>query len=174
LLQAFATVHTRHPSAVLAIAGRGDLQAKLQEMITSLGLEKNVSLLGQRGDARRLMGAADIYVNASLREGTPVSVLEAMAERLPIAATQVGETPYLLEPGAGLLSPPGQPAALAAILNLLLDSPELRASFGQAAFERVQAHYSRPTWCRSLLELYSQVTPKAAAYLDSSPLPWQP
>lgn len=165
LITAFVRVHDRHQAAFLAIAGEGDLRPQLEAQVNNLGLQKNVALLGQRDDARRLMAAADIYVNASLREGTPVSVLEAMAAGLPIAATQVGEIPFLLPPGAGLLSPAGQPPALAAILNLLLDSAELRARLGAAALARVQTHYSRAAWRQNLLELYAQVTPKAREYL---------
>jgi glycosyltransferase involved in cell wall biosynthesis len=165
LLAAFALVHAEHPQAVLVIAGGGDLLPGFQAQIASLGLQEQVFMLGRRNDVPRLLAAADVYVNSSHWEGTPVSVLEAMAAGLPVTATTVGENPYLLAEGVGLLVPPHQPAALASALNSLLASSARRAELGQAALNRVSQVYSRETWRRSLLELYTELTPQAAPYL---------
>ena len=143
---------------------------ELQSRIHDLGLTNHVFLLGTRDDTLRLMSAADIYINSSHWEGTPVSVLEAMAAGLPIVATQVGENPHLLASNAGLVVPPRNPEALATALCTLLESPDLRHQFGRAAADRVKTHYSREVWRRKLLELYSLVTPKASVYLKSDSL----
>lgn len=165
LIAAFALVHAEHPQAALVIAGGGDLLPKFRAQVDSLGLQEQVFMLGRRNDVSRLLAAADVYVNSSHWEGTPVSVLEAMSAGLPVTATTVGENPYLLAEGVGLLVPPHQPAALAGALNSLLASPALRAELGQAALARVSQVYSRETWRRSLLELYAELTPQAAPYL---------
>jgi glycosyltransferase involved in cell wall biosynthesis len=166
LLKAFAELHLSHPLAVLAIAGGGDLQDELQKQINHLGVQGSALLLGDRQDARRLMAAADIYINSSHIEGTPVSVLEAMSAGLPVIATDVGETPFLLDEGAGLLVPPQQPDAIERALRSLLDSAEYRRSFSQSALARVSRVYSRRVWRKKMLELYAQVTPVAQSYLD--------
>jgi len=165
LIHAFAKVHSIHPEAVLAIAGRGRLLDKLSELVNQLGLQENILLLGVRNDARRLMGAADIYVNSSHREGTPVSILEAMAVGLPIVATTVGENSYLLKNNVGILVPSSQPELLADGLQRLLTSPEIRESLSKAARERVINEYTREAWRRNLLALYAQVSPRANEYL---------
>ena len=165
LLEAFAVVHAQYPEAALVIAGRGKLIDGLTARMQELGLAGSVFLLGMRNDVPRLLDATDIYVNSSHWEGTPVSVLEAMAASLPVVATTVGENPYLLDKGAGMLVPPHQPQELASALIDLLASPEKRTALGQSARERVQRYYSRETWCRSLLDLYAQITPKAIPYL---------
>jgi alpha-1,6-mannosyltransferase len=92
-------------------------------------------------------------------------VLEAMAAGLPIVATKVGESPYLLDDSSGLLVSPHQPQELANALSTLLSSPEKCAQLGQVASDRMRRYYSRETWRRSLLDLYAQITPKAKPYL---------
>jgi len=171
LVDAFALVHARAgcESAVLVIAGGGVLMEELATQVRQLKLEEQVFLLGQREDVTQLLEAADLYVNSSHWEGTPVSVLEAMACGLAVVATSVGESPNLLEQGrAGLLVSPGQPQELAVAVISLLDSPEKGHEFGQAARKRVEQYYSRATWTRKLLELYAQLSPKAEQYLTKA------
>jgi glycosyltransferase involved in cell wall biosynthesis len=165
LFEAFARVQVEYPDAALMIAGAGKLQEQFQQQIHSLGLDGHVFLLGLRNDARRLMAAADLYVNSSHWEGTPVSVLEAMATGLPIIATNVGENPYLLADGAGMIVPARQPDELAGALKILLGSTEKRAEYSRAALRRVENHYSRAAWRNSLLSLYARTTPAAIPYL---------
>lgn len=166
LIKAFAAVHPDHPTTALVIAGGGKLREPLQEQINRLGIQSCTFLLGARDDARRLMAAADIYVNASHFEGTPVSVLEAMSAGLPVIATTVGEAPFLLEEDAGLLVPPQQPEAIEGALRSLLESPERCRSLSRSAIERVNRVYSRRVWRKSILELYAQVTSVAQSFLD--------
>ena len=156
LFEAFAQVHPSYPNCTLVIAGGGDLQEDLQSRIHDLGLEQDILLLGSRDDARQLMGAADIYVNSSHWEGTPVSVLEAMATGLPVIATRVGENPYLLAESAGLLVAPHQPCELAEAFKVLLASSAEREKFARAGLERVTRYYSREAWRDSLLRLYAK------------------
>lgn len=167
LLDAFKIVHLVRPTATLVIAGGGMLKEEkdLVAHLTELDLQNDVFLLGSRNDVPRLLAAADVYVNSSLREGTPVSVLEAMAAGLPIIATAVGENPFLLSREAGILVPPGQPEKLAAAIIFLLDSPQKRIELGSAARIRIKENYERTTWSRSLLSLYGEVIPEAKEYL---------
>jgi glycosyltransferase involved in cell wall biosynthesis len=165
LLEAFVTVRAQFPDAALVIAGGGSKLEDLKLQIERLGMQNHIFLLGRRNDAPRLLVSADIYVNSSHWEGTPVSVLEAMAAGLPIIATKVGESPHLLNEDSGVLVLPHQPQELADALIALLASPEKRAQLGQIAYERMRRYYSGETWRRSLLDLYAQITPKAKPYL---------
>lgn len=167
LIDAMWLVHEKFPSAILAIAGDGDLLNELSAHIAQLGLEGTILLLMERKDVPHLLAAADIYVNSSHWEGTPVSVLEAMAAGLPVVATAVGESPYLLAQNVGLLVPDHSPAELADALLSLLASQEERQKFGELARKRIEQSYTRDAWMRSLLNLYSELTPKAKPYLSS-------
>lgn len=165
LLDAFKIIHSVQPNAVLVIAGGGVLRDDLIRHLHKLDLQNDVFLLGLRNDVPRLLASADIYVNSSHWEGTPVSVLEAMSAGLPVVATTVGENPYLLSQEAGLLVPPNQPEKLSAAIIFLLDSPQKRAEFGLTARTRIKENYGRAAWCRNILSLYAKILPKANEYL---------
>jgi len=165
LLQAFALVRKKHSNAALAIAGAGRQREVLEAQVRALGLDGHAFLLGQRDDAPSLLAVADVYVNSSLLEGTPVSVLEAMAAGLPIVATSVGDTPYLLESDAGILVPPAQPEKMAEALIELLTNSAQRDALGKSAKARAQEKYSPRVWTRNLLTYYAKFTPTAQEHL---------
>ena len=165
LLDAFKIVLEKNPRAALVIAGGGNLKDGLVAHIEKLGLQNDVFLLGLRHDIPQLLAAADVYVNSSYWEGTPVSVLEAMSAGLPIVGTTVGENPYLLEQEAGLLVSPGQPRELAAALITLLDSPSAGKKFGAKARSRIEQEFSREAWIRRILDLYIKIVPSAEVHL---------
>ena len=153
LLNAFSIVHAQSPDAVLIIAGGGSLMDDLTAQVKKLGLDGCVKMLGARTDVSRLLASADIYVNSSHREGTPVSVLEAMSAGLPVVATNVGENPYLLDADTGIIVPPHHPEKLASALISLINSDELRTRYGNSARERIKNYYSRDAWRKKLLKI---------------------
>lgn len=166
LLQAFALVREHFPQAALAIAGGGTLTEQLKSQIEDLGLEGDAFLLGLRNDVPRLLAAGDIYANASHWEGTPVSVMEAMAAGLPVLATAVGDTPRILASGTGVLVEPNNPQGLAEGIIQLLEDPVKRRRLGEAARMRIVRNYSREIWRENVLNLYARVTPAAGSYLN--------
>lgn len=157
LLRAFATVHQSYPEACLLIAGSGPEHDALTAAATSLGLRDHAQLLGGRADPERLLGAADIFVSSSRWEGLPLAVLEAMAARLPVVATSVGDIPRVLTENTGLLVPPDDTRALAAELERLLGDAGLRRDLGQRARARIEGEYSVEAWCERLLAIYADV-----------------
>jgi glycosyltransferase involved in cell wall biosynthesis len=166
LLSAFKIIHSTHPRAALVIAGGGDLRDDLIKLVDEFGLHNDVFLLGSRHDVPKILAAADIYVNSSLWEGTPVSVLEAMSAGLPIVATTVGENPYLLSLGKGILVPPSEPEKIASAIISLLDSPQMCIELGRAARLSIQENHGRNSWRRNILTLYAKILPEANEYLE--------
>ncbi len=165
LIEGFSKLHKNGVQAMLVIAGGGSIEAKLNDQIKLLGLQSCVKLLGPRNDVPDLLGSADVYINTSLIEGTPVSVLEAMSASLPVIATRVGENPYLLANDAGILINPADPDEIAEALSVILGSAELRNKYGRSGRDRVEKFYDSKGWTRNLLDLYSKITPKAQPYL---------
>lgn len=120
--------------------GHGELD-RILEAIRDLGLDDRVRLLGHLSEPEivSLLQRADVHLQASLSEGMPTAILEAMACGLPVVATDVGGTREVLTDGdEGLLVAPRDPDALAAALHLLWSEPERRRSLGRAGRARVE------------------------------------
>jgi glycosyltransferase involved in cell wall biosynthesis len=95
-----------------------------------------VRFFGWRRDLEAVFGDLDVVVNSSRNEGTPVSLIEALAAGRPVVATRVGGTPDLVGDGTyGSLVPPADPRALAIAVLQALEAPAeaaARARRGQA------------------------------------------
>jgi glycosyltransferase involved in cell wall biosynthesis len=124
LLESFRLVRQVWPQAVLWIAGSGPEEERLRQIAG-----QGVHFLGHRTDVRRLLQRSDLFVLSSSWEGQPLSMLEAMAEAVPVVATQVGGVPEIVQSGVnGILVAPGDPEALSrAMLSCLHDPSRARA-----------------------------------------------
>lgn len=123
----------------LAIVGDGPLLSKITEKVAAAGLQEVVWLPGSRTDIAELMAGFDVFALPSIAEGTPVTILEAMACGLPVVASNVGGIPEVVEQQAsGLLVPPSDAAALAAALARYVQDPQLAARHGAAGRLRVE------------------------------------
>lgn len=161
LISAFASVHSRHPDVILAIAGGGGMgEEYYQEQARSLGLNGSVRFLGYREDISVLLGASDIYVNSSHWEGLSVAMLEAMSAGIPVLATRVGDAPYLLADGRGVLVPPGDMESLARQFSYLLEDPHARKELGEKGRAYVEKYHSVEAWVDALLRLYTSLMGK--------------
>jgi glycosyltransferase involved in cell wall biosynthesis len=137
------------------IVGFGPEREKLQALIDDLDVAREVWLLGQRRDVPDVIGALDVAVLASRREGSPLAVMEYMAGAAPIVATAVGGIPELIEDGVhGLLVTPRDPAELAAGIKRLLDDRPLAIRLGRAARERQRANFDLDVVVSRLERLY--------------------
>jgi glycosyltransferase involved in cell wall biosynthesis len=142
----------------VVIAGRGEEEAALRRDAAALGLADRVHLLGFRDDVPDLLAAFDIYALPSFSEGQSLALIEAMAAGRPIVATAVGGNPELLGAGepAGLLVPPGDPAALAEALARLLARPAEAERLGAAARARARAEFSLAVMLGRYRALYAE------------------
>jgi glycosyltransferase involved in cell wall biosynthesis len=112
----------------------------LKALAAELGLDGVIDWKGAlpQDAVLALYRQADIFVPTALSDGTPVSLLEAMASGLPCIATNVGGVPeWLSDEVNGLLIPPGDVDILADRLLRLAADPELRAAYGARARRRV-------------------------------------
>lgn len=161
LLESLAVLR-RHRPVDLVIAGDGPLREQLVERTGELGIRPNVHFLGSRSDVSTLLSGFDVFAMSSEREGTPIALLEAMDAGLPAVATAVGGIPDLLADGAGMLTAPGDPEALAAGLERVLSDPTLGADLGRRARERVRRQFGFAATVRAWENLYAEL------YADSS------
>jgi colanic acid/amylovoran biosynthesis glycosyltransferase len=150
------------------LIGDGPDRDALTAQIRAAGLGESVRLLGVLPHDRlaERMRAADVLVAPSVpssdgrREGLPVVLMEAMATGLAVVASDLSGIPELVEDGVtGLLTPPGDPAAIAAALACLAREPELRRRLAAAGRERVQAEYDQDASAQRLVDLFRRHAP---------------
>ncbi|MDT5295440.1 MAG: hypothetical protein QOJ76_2320 [Acidobacteriota bacterium] len=103
------------------------------------------------------LGRIDVLVLPSYTEGTPLSIVEAMAQGIPVVATAVGGIPDMLGLDAGLLVPVGDVDELAGAMMRLAGDPALRASMGRAGRARYEETYSPQAVLPLLLETYQRL-----------------
>jgi glycosyltransferase involved in cell wall biosynthesis len=166
LLDALPPVLADHPELHVLLAGEGPLRAHLEQQAATGGMASRIHFLGNRRDLPRILAASDLFVLPSLWEGLPMALLEAMASRLPVVATNVSGSREVLADGeAGILAPPGDPRALTAAIAGLLSDPARAAAMGPAGRERVELHYSAAGQAARHAELYRERLGMAPATL---------
>lgn len=124
-LRAFAMLRTQCPDATLMLAGSGSQHSELSRLATLLG-DRGVRFVGSVTPEAMpaVYDTADIFVNSSVVDNQPVSILEAFAAGLSVVSTSVGDVPHMLREGeCGVLVPPDDAAALARALTALVADP---------------------------------------------------
>jgi glycosyltransferase involved in cell wall biosynthesis len=156
-LRAAQSLLGRFPEALFVLVGEGPARKSLAVLAQQLGIERSVIFTGQRRDLPGIYASLDVFVLASLNEGMPMTILEAMAAARAVVATRVGAIPRLVVPRTGLLVEPGEPAGLCdAVLRLLAD-PRLRHELGSRARERVAQVFSAEASAANYMKLYREL-----------------
>jgi glycosyltransferase involved in cell wall biosynthesis len=140
LVAAFAEVAAEHPQWQLEIAGEGPERAALERLIDQHHLDDQARLVGWLEDPSELLRRASIFALSSRYEGFPVSLLEAMAEGVPVVCADCDSGPreIVRHQIDGLLVPPEDPGALAQALKRLVVDHALRQAMATAASDVVE------------------------------------
>lgn len=144
LLQAVAGLRADWPDLTLTLIGDGPERAALEAQAATPALSGAVRFAGLQGaDAvAAALAEHDMLVLPSFAEGVPMVLMEALASRLPVVATQVGGVAELVRDGErGLLVPPGDAEALADAMARLLADPALGLRMGEAGHRFVATHH---------------------------------
>ena len=158
LLRAAPRLVEEFPTVAFLFVGSGSEQPALESLARELNLQDRVFLAGFRRDTPQAYASMDIFVLPSLQEALPLTVLEAMAAGLPIAASQVGDVGKIIVSGtSGLLVEPGSADAIYAALVQLLRDPALRNTLGTNARAAVNSSFSVQRMAAQYLELYESV-----------------
>ncbi len=154
LIRAFALVAPDFPQAQLWLVGEGSSLGAFEQLAEQSLPPGSFRFIPARPDLRPLYRQAGLLALSSRGESLPNVVLEAMASGLPVAATAVGGVPEIVTPAqTGWLAPPGDPAALAAVLGRMLANPEQCRAMGRAARRRVELDFS----LRAMVSRYEEV-----------------
>ena len=139
------------------VIGDGALRQSLEEQARSLGLESRVIFAGSRKDPEYFYPALDIVALTSLNEGTPLTLIEAMANARPIVATSVGGVVDLLGDERGILVPSGNEEAFATALSKLAADRQLQKDLGARGLEFVERVYRKERLVEDIKRLYGEL-----------------
>ncbi|MBL8701027.1 MAG: glycosyltransferase [Alphaproteobacteria bacterium] len=157
LVRCFAAADTAR-RARLVVAGEGPERPAIEAAAAAAGIADRVVLAGFVPQPARYLGCFDIFAISSDTEQFPISLVEAMAARLPAASTDVGDVRVILDPAnAPYVVGRGDEAALTAALAALIADGELRARIGAANRARVEREYSFARMCRTYDALFRDV-----------------
>ncbi len=155
LADSIGSIRDRIPTVRCLIAGEGKLRGEIDARIGVVGVGENVKLAGARSDISDLLHAADVFVLPSVREGFPVSLIEAMACGKAIVATDVGGIPDAITGGEnGILVSPGDTLALAEAVEKLLTDKDLAERLGRAALRTAAEKFGLQHIAQRIKDLY--------------------
>lgn len=143
------------------IVGEGPDRDQVLGTVDDLGLRDHVRLRGRLtpAEVRGRLHGADVLLHASLSEGIPNAVLEAMACGLPVVVTDCGGTREAVTDGeAGFVIPPRDPHRMAEVLSALWRDPALGRRMGEAGRSRVRSSFQLSEQLEQIATLYEEVT----------------
>ena len=160
-LTAIATIdeaRKHNPHIKLLIVGEGDQRESIEKEIQHRNVESNVVLAGNRNDIADLLAASDCFLMTSISEGIPLTIIEAMAARLPVISTAVGGIPEMITDGkSGFLSQAKDSASLASHLVRLSQDAALQKSVAEAGHVRAEESFSIQSMLSGYANMYQEM-----------------
>jgi len=158
LIRVLAQLLAMNVPARVTFIGDGPERNKLETLSFALGVEKFIQFSGFQDDVSKWLKKFDVIAFSSIREGTPVAMLEAMAAGVPVVATDVGGIPDVIDDGVnGLLIPSQDVSAMVKALQLLSKNYLVRCRLATAGRQRIIESYSRDIICGRYLQIYQSL-----------------
>lgn len=161
LVKAFADSLKKKNNLVLIITGDGKLKNNLLELADKEGVKDNIRFTGFRDDLQRLYSAFDIYAHTSIKGGGelfPVSVLNALAQGLPVIASDAGDISSLVINGEnGFLTKPKTPDEISYRINMLAENANLRIELGKNGYKLFMEKFTEDKMINKTLAVYNLV-----------------
>lgn len=157
-LRAARRVLEKNKNAAFVLAGEGELVGELKALASELNITENVRFIGRCTCIPDLLAASEIGVLTSFAEGFSNAILEYMAARLPVVATNVGGAAEAVANGeTGFLVESNDDAALAEKILRLLENPATAKQMGARGREIVEAEFSLEAQLKATKNLYEQI-----------------
>ncbi len=150
-------VISRNENVDFMLAGDGPERTLLEGKVRESGIQKRFTFSGHVEDMDAFYMRLDIYLNTSVHEGIPMSVLEAMSHGLPVVVPKVGGFPEIIEDGVSGFLVPGRDSDGFADKIIALLQVDTRRSAAEAARLRVVEHFSREAMARAYCQLYEEL-----------------
>lgn len=141
-----------------ASLGEDEYEAKIRSMVKDSGIENDFIFTGYSNEVQKLMNAMDIFVMPSHEESFGIVLLEAMAMKLPVIATDnAGAKDIVINNESGLLIKPKNPEKLAEKIMDLINDKEKRTKLGMAGRQRVEENFSSDNIIDQLVDFYKKI-----------------
>jgi starch synthase len=153
---------------IAVIAGAIRSQEENRRLLASCGLAtddprfKFTDFLTKE-ELRALYHSVDAFVFPSKADTLPLVILEAMGSSLPVVASNVGGIPFEVTHETGILVPPGDASSLAAALDRICSSPDMRIGMGQRGRQRVLDHFDWSASADAAVAIYREILVAKAA-----------
>jgi len=158
LIESAKIVTEQSPDILFVIVGEGKLKLELKSLARKLGVNDKVIFTGFREDIPELLYTFDIFVLSSYLEGLCTSLMDAMAMRKAIVATNVGGIPEVVKDSInGILVPPKNPEKLAEAILALRNNEGLRKNMGTAGRSIVEEKFSSSRMVLNIEKVYYEV-----------------
>ena len=160
LLEVVAELMKEQVDVHLVIAGEGEMRDELLSASRRMGISDRVHMPGLVQDIDSLLQTADVYLHSSKAEGSPNAVIEAMANRLPVVATDVGGIGELvINSTTGFAIPDDAHIVrqMADLVMKIINDSDLARSLGENAQKRAKSRYSVTAMVRAHEQLYIQL-----------------
>lgn len=157
-LKAVSAAIAAVPHLHLVIVGDGEERAAIERGIEELNLQTHVTLTGIRSDIADILAAVDCFLLTSISEGIPLTIIEAMAARIPVVSTGVGGIPEMINHGeTGFLTESGDVDGLAVALTKLCQEPELCTQIARNAVITAEQQFSLKGMLNGYASIYGEV-----------------
>ena len=159
LIDAVEHLRNAFPDIRCLIVGKGNKEylAKLQQLVRLKNLQGHITFAGFQENVAGFLETFDVFVLPSRLEGFGIALVEAMAMKKPVVATQVGGIPEVVEAGVtGYLVPPENSRELALAIHALLKDSEARKRMGEAGKKRAEQIFSKERMMHQLEDVYTQ------------------
>jgi glycosyltransferase involved in cell wall biosynthesis len=158
LIEAIAILNKSGMPTKLLIIGEGPQRKELADLVKKANIEEKVIFTGFQNDIECWLPAMDVFTLPSLTEGTPMSLLEAMACGIPVVASAVGGVPQVIDSGKnGILVSPGKPAEINDAIHLLYKNKDLRNGLSKEAQKTIKLKYDVEDWINKIESEYLKV-----------------
>ena len=158
LVEATKILKDKAPKIKIIIVGEGPLLMELTRQAKEIHVDDMVFFLGFREDVPKILASLDLFVLSSFLEGMGSSIMDAMAHKLPVVATNVGGIPEVVIDGkTGLLVPSRRPDALAEAILKLYRDPGLSSHLGELGCEIVNQQFSAASMADKILGIYKRL-----------------
>ena len=155
LLRAAKRITESGIKAKFVLVGDGPLRSELQKTVADLRLTEQVVFTGFREDVLQIVSMLDVFVLCSNSETFPLAIIEAMALKKPVVATNVGGIPEIIDHSVnGLLCPSGDETCLATSITRLLTNEETARELANRAYQKVVSAFALRDMTDKVLNVY--------------------